>query len=576
MRSVNYATSPLLASKTPPWRSRFAVALVGAAFALLLGRAAWIQLVSSEFYVKQGEKRYAHQLDLPASRGRILDRNGLVLAASVQVPSIWVLPKDFEADAAQRRALCKLLGMSNAELASRLDGNANFAWLRRRVDESLWEQVKALDIKGIYSVSEYRRNYPEGEAAVHVVGFTGSDDRGQEGIELRFERQLEGRDGSRTVVKDRLGRVVEDIGEQTDPANGQDIQLSIDSNIQFYAYQRLRDAVAEHGAKSGSVVVLDARTGEILALANYPSYDPARRINVDSGSIRNRAVTDVYEPGSTMKPFVASLAIETGRVTADTLIDTGPGRYNFGGATITDTHAHGVISVAQIIQMSSNIGITKIAMRMQPRELWEMYTQIGLGQKPQIEFPGAVTGRLRPYKSWRPIEQATMAYGYGLSVSLLQLAHAYTIFARNGDIAPLTILKRDQPVAGVQVFPPAIVARMREILHSVTQPGGTAVKAQAIGYSVGGKTGTARKQEGRGYGRKYLSWFVGIAPISKPRIVVAVMVDEPTKGGTYGGDVAGPVFSAIVPNTLRTLGVAPDIEVKPLIVDPAANDSADF
>ncbi len=566
VRSVNYATSPLLASKTPPWRSRFVVFLVGAAFLVLLGRAVWVQIVGADFYQKQGEKRYAHQLDLPASRGRVLDRNGLVLATSVPAPSVWAIPKDFQADTAQRKALARALAMTPAELATRLDGSANFAWLRRQVDEPVWASVKDLGIKGLYQVREYKRHYPEGEAAAHVVGFTNVEEKGQEGIELRFQKELQGRDGTRAVVKDRLGRVVEDIGDQTDPVNGQDITLAIDAKVQFFAYQRIRDAVAEHNAKAGSVVVLDSVTGEVLALANYPSFNPGERSHLSGAQLRNRALTDTFEPGSTMKPFIAALALETGRVTPATRIDTAPGRITITGSTITDAHPHGVLSVAEIIQKSSNVGTVKLAMQMQPREMWDLYTQVGFGQKPQLDFPGVVTGRLRPYKTWRPIEQATMSYGYGLSTSLFQLARAYTVFAREGDVIAPSMLRQDHAANGVRVFKPETAAAIREMLQMAAGPGGTAPKAQAIGYSVGGKTGTARKQEGKSYGNKYRAWFVGIAPAKNPRIVVAVMVDEPGKGVFYGGDVAAPVFSQVVQNTLRMMGVAPDIDVKAQIV----------
>lgn len=576
VRSVNYATSPLLASKTPPWRSRFAVALVGLAFAILLGRAVYIQIIGTDFYQKQGEKRFVHTMELPASRGRILDRNGLVLATSVPAPSIWAIPKDFQADTAQRRQLASLLGMTPAELENRLDGNPNFAWLRRQVDDALWADVKALGLKGVHPVREFKRRYPEGEAAAHVVGFTNIEDQGQEGIELRFQKELQGRDGSRMVVRDRLGRVVEDMADPQQPAHGRDIQLSIDSKVQFFAYQRVRDAVAEHGAKAGSVVVLDVVTGEILALANYPSFDPGNRRKLTGAQLRNRALTDIFEPGSTMKPFVAALAIESGRVKPATLFDTAPGRITITGSTITDAHPHGVLSVEQIIQKSSNVGTVKMAMQMQPREMWEMFAAVGLGQKPQIDFPGAVTGRLRPYKTWRPIEQATMSYGYGLSASLFQLARAYTAFARDGEVITATMLKQDEPAAGVRVFQPETARAVRHMLQMATGPGGTAPLAQAIGYSVGGKTGTARKQEGKGYGTKYRAWFVGLAPVSNPRIVVAVMVDEPSKGVYYGGQVAAPVFAQVVQNTLRMMNVPPDIEVKAQIVTknlPAETES---
>ncbi len=566
VRSVNYATSPLLASKTPPWRSRFVVFLVGVAFLVLLGRAVWIQLIGADFYQMQGEKRYAHQLDLPASRGRVLDRNGLVLATSVPAPSVWVIPKDFQADTAQRRALAKTLGMKPADLNDRLDGSPNFAWLRRQVDDAVWAEVKALGIPGVHQVREYRRHYPEGEAAAHVVGFTNVEERGQEGIELRFQKELQGRNGARAVVKDRLGRVVEDIGDQTDPVNGQDITLAIDSKVQFFAYQRIRDAVAEHKARAGSVVVLDAQTGEVLALANYPSFNPAARQNLKGEQLRNRALTDTFEPGSTMKPFIAALALDTGRVRPETRFDTAPGRITVTGSTITDAHPHGVLTVSEIIQKSSNVGTVKMAMQMQPREMWELYSAVGFGQKPQIEFPGVVTGRLRPHKTWRPIEQATMSYGYGLSTSLLQLARAYTVFAREGDVVAPSILRQDPQPTGQRVFKPETVHAVREMLRLAAGPGGTGPKAQAIGYSVGGKSGTARKQEGKSYGNKYRSWFVGIAPVKNPRIVVAVLVDEPGKGVFYGGEVAAPVFSQVVQNTLRMMNVPPDIDVQAQIV----------
>jgi cell division protein FtsI (penicillin-binding protein 3) len=563
VRSVNYATSPLLASKTPPWRSKFLVALVAAGFCLLLGRAVFIQVISTEFYQREGEKRYAHTLEVPASRGRIVDRNGQILAASVPLPSVWAIPKDIDATDVQKRQLANLLGMSAKELDNKLDDSPNFVWLRRQVPEEAWTAIQALKLKGIYKEREYKRTYPEGESVAHLVGFTNMEDRGQEGIELAFQKDLQGRDGSRGVVKDRLGRVVEDIGDQVEPADGRDVTLSIDSKMQFFAYQRVREAVIAHKAKAGSVVVLDVKTGEVLALSNYPSFDPADRRSLTGNQLRNRALTDTFEPGSTMKPFIAGLALENGLVTPETPIQTAPGRITITGSVITDSHAHGVLTVNEVIQKSSNVGIVKLAMQMTPHQMWDLFSAIGLGQKPQLDFPGVVTGKLRPYKTWRPIEQATMAYGYGLSASLFQLARAYTVFAHDGELMPVSLMKQDTPPAGIRVFSPDTAAKLRHMLNMVTGPGGTAPKAQAIGYSVGGKTGTAHKQEGRGYaGHKYRAWFVGIAPINNPRIVVAVMVDEPSNGVYFGGDVAGPVFAQVVQQSLRMLGVPPDLDVK--------------
>jgi cell division protein FtsI (penicillin-binding protein 3) len=570
-RGVNYATSPLLASKTPNWRSRFIVALVGLSFAGLLGRAGYVQMVNADFFQKQGEKRYAHTLEVPASRGRILDRNGLLLASSVPAPSVWAIPKDFEASTEQRRQLLKLLGMDAKEFDARMaSGSANFAWIKRQVDVDTWAQIKATGVKGLYESREYRRRYPEGESAAHVVGFTNIEDNGQEGIELAFQRELQGHRGSREVVKDRLGRVVEDFGPGVEPANGRDVQLAIDSKVQFFAYQRVRDAVAEHKAKAGSVVVLDTQTGEILALANYPSYDPGLRQKRSGEQLRNRALTDVFEPGSTMKPFIAALALETGRVRIDTPLNTAPGSLLVSGIAIRDAHPHGMLTVQETIQKSSNIGTVRMAMQMQPREMWELFSAVGYGQKPQINFPGAVTGRLRPYKSWRPIEQATMSYGYGLSASLLQMARAYTAFSNDGEVIPVSMLRQEQHAPGLRVMSAETAREVRKMLQLAAAPGGTGPLAQTIGYSVGGKSGTAHKQEGKGYAsNKYRSWFVGMAPIHKPRIIVAVMVDEPGNGVYYGGSVAAPVFSQVVQQTLRMLGVPPDLDVKPQVVAKA-------
>jgi cell division protein FtsI (penicillin-binding protein 3) len=574
VRSVMYSTSPLLASKTPPWRSKFLVGLVGLGFCVLVGRAVYVQIIGNDFFLKQGEIRYARTLDLSASRGRIIDRNGMILASSVPAPSLWVIPKEFEADKKQRAQLAKLLGYTPAELAGKLDDSPNFVWLRRQVDEQVAKDALGLGVKGLFQVREFKRKYPEGEAAAHVVGFTNVEENGQEGIELAFQKELQGRNGTRRVVKDRLGRVVEDIGESVAPVDGRDIELSIDSKVQFYAYQRIRDAVTENKAKAGSVVVLDAQTGEVLALSNFPSYAPGDRKNLSGAQLRNRALTDTFEPGSTMKPFIAAWALETGRVTPDTVLQTAPGRLNFAGSVITDSHAHGDLTVSQTIQKSSNVGAVRMAMQFQPREMWELYSQVGFGQKPQIGFPGAVTGRLRPYKSWRPIEQATMSYGYGLSASLFQIARAYTVFAHDGELIPVSLVKNrqvDTPTpAGIRVISPKVAKQVREMMHLVTLEGGTAPKAQVPGYSVGGKSGTAYKQEGKGYAeKKYRSWFVGLAPISKPRIIVAVMVDEPSNGKYFGGDVAAPVFSEVVQQTLRSMGEPPDIEVRPQIVTHA-------
>ena len=567
-RSVLYASSPLLASRTPVWRSKLIVAAIATGFVALAGRAAWVQVFGNDFFQRQGEVRFTRTLELPANRGRILDRNGLMLATSVPSPSIWAIPEDVERDKAKLIQLARLLEMPLADLNKKLeDEDKTFVWLKRQLDEPVAQQIAALNMKGIYQRKEYKRQYPEGEAAAHVVGFTNVEDQGQEGMELAFNKALAGRAGSRRVIKDRLGRIVEDVGEQVPPVDGKDLQLSIDSKVQFFAYQKLRDAVLENKAKAGSVVVLDVATGEVLAMANYPSYSPARRQNLSGAQLRNRALTDTFEPGSTMKPFVVALALEKGLVRPETTIQTAPGRLMIGGSTISDAHPYGPLSVNQVIQKSSNVGTVKMAMQMQPREMWEMYSQVGFGQKPQIPFPGAVGGRLRAYKTWRPIEQATMSYGYGLSASLFQLARAYSVFARDGELVPAMMLKAQDSAAGLRVLDARNAVAVRNMLHMAAGAGGTAPKAQTMGYSVGGKTGTAHKQEGKGYAaKKYRGFFVGMAPVENPRIVVAVMIDEPSAGKYFGGDVAAPVFSATVAQTLRLLGVQPDMSVKPQIV----------
>ncbi|MEY4439428.1 MAG: Penicillin-binding protein 2 [Pseudomonadota bacterium] len=575
-RSVQYTSSPLLASKTPIWRSQFIVAVIAAGFLGLVARAAYVQVIDNAFFKRQGAVRFVRTLDLPANRGRILDRHGNILASSVPVPSIWANPEDIERDPAKLKALAKLLGMNPTDLDKKLqDEDKTFVWLKRQVDESVAKDIAALKIKGVYDRKEYKRIYPEGESVAHVVGFTNVENLGQEGVELTFNKDLGGKPGSRRVIKDRLGRVVEDIGEMIPPVDGKDLQLSIDSKVQYFAYEKIKESVVNNKAAAGSVVVLDIKTGEVLALVNYPSYSPGKRGNLSGAQLRNRALTDTFEPGSTMKPLVVGLALEKGIVKPETLIQTAPGKLQMGTATITDAHPHGVLSVNEIIQKSSNVGTVKIAMQMQPHDMWEVFTQMGLGQKPQVPFPGAVAGKVRPYKTWRPIEQATMSYGYGLSTSLFQLAQAYTVFAHDGEMVPMSLVKTNQAqVSGARVLSPQNAAAIRNMLHMVTIQGGTAPKAQTMGYSVGGKTGTAHKVEGKGYAsKKYRGFFVGIAPIDNPRIVVAVMVDEPTNGAYFGGDVAAPVFSQTVQQTLRMMGVQPDMAVKPQVVTKIEKES---
>ena len=574
-RSVQYSTNPLLASKTPIWRSQFIVACIALGFIGLVVRAVYVQVVGNAFFIKQGTVRFERQLDIPANRGRILDRNGLILASSVPMPSIWASPDEMDTNSPRLKELAVLLDMPLNELQKKVsDTKRRHVWLRRQIDDATGKKIKELGIHGINTTMEYKRMYPQGEAAAHVVGFTNVENTGQEGVELTFNTHLGGKNGTRRVIKNGQGQVIEGIGDLVPPEEGKDLQLSIDSKVQYFAYQRLREAVLQNKAAAGSVVVLDAQTGDVLALANYPSYNPDKRSNLNGAQLRNRALTDTFEPGSTMKPLIIGLAMEKGLVKPETMIDTAPGKVNMYGMTVTDAHPHGVLSVSEVIQKSSNIGTVKIAMKMPPKDMWDMYTQVGFGQKPQVPFPGAVAGRLRPYKSWRPMEQATMSYGYGLSTSLFQLAQAYTMFARDGEMVPTSLIKHKDKLAGVRVISAEHASQVRNMLHLVTGAGGTAPKAQTMGYSVGGKTGTAHKLDGKSYAdKKYRGFFVGMAPIEKPRIVVAVMIDEPSNGHYFGGDVAAPVFSQTVQQTLRMLEVQPDMAVKPQVVAKAEAES---
>ena len=538
-------------------------------FMMLLLRAFWIQGPGNAFYEAKGVRGTQRELELPASRGKILDRNGQVIATSLEAKSVIAyndtVPDDLAADKVQK--LASLLQMSEADLRKKLKEERKQIFLKRQVDPAVAQQIKQLEIPGIGLNNEYRRFYPEGEAMAHVVGFTNVNDKGQEGMELSRENELAGHPGQRRVVVDRLGRVVEDVAILQLPQNGKDLNLSIDSKIQFLAYNAVKDAVEKHHAKAGGAVVLDTQTGEILALANYPSYNPNDRRYLTGEQLRNRVLTDTFEPGSTMKPLTIAIALEKGSVRPETNMVIGAS-YLVGPKPITDTHPYGNLTVAQVIQKSSNIGTAKIAMNnLSPEEMWDFYTAVGLGQSPKIGFPGAVAGTVHPFKKWMPTDQARIAFGYGISASLFQVARAYTVFARDGELVPLTIERSPEFKPGTKVLSPKTAIEMRNMMEAVTEPGGTAVKAQAEGYRVGGKTGTAHKLVGKGYGNSYRAYFAGLAPISAPRIVVAVMIDEPTGGSHYGGDVAAPVFSTIVGETLRTLNVLPDNKVKQMALE---------
>lgn len=437
-KGVTFNHNPLLRSELSAWRPRFVLlCLLGGSLALV-GRAAYLQGVHDQFLQAKGESRYARVLEVPATRGKITDRQGDVLAVSSPVKSVWAIPEDARLDPSQTRQLAGLLEVGVNELNQKLSSEKDFVYLKRQVSPELADRIAALKLPGIHDQREYRRFYPGGDVMAHVLGFTGVDDKGQEGIELAFESQLAGKPGSRRVVKDRRGNVVEDVQSIRLPQDGREVALSIDNKIQYLAHAALKQAMNDHKAKAGGVVVLDAKTGEVLALANAPTYNPNNRVKLTGDQLRNRALTDTFEPGSTMKPFTAAMALDKGKVTANTIINCAPGRMTIGSATISDAHPHGALSVAQVIQKSSNIGAAKMALSFPPETMWKMLDDLGFGSPLKLGFPGEVGGRLRPAKAWRPIEQATMSYGHGMSVNLMQMANAYQVFARDGDIVPLS------------------------------------------------------------------------------------------------------------------------------------------
>jgi cell division protein FtsI (penicillin-binding protein 3) len=568
-KGMSFSKSPVLAVSLPTWRSRVVLFVLFASFAALAGRALWLQGMNDKFLQEQGKNRYQRTIELPATRGKIMDRNGQVLASSLPVRAVWAIPEDLlKSPKPKLQQLAKLLEMSDAELSKKLDSDRTFVYLKRQVEMDVIAEIDKLAISGLDTRKEYKRFYPQGEVMTHLVGFTNVEDAGQESMELAQQKNLIGTVGSRRVIKDRLGRIVEDVGLSKLPHDGKDVTLSVDSKIQYIAYSQVKAAVEKFKAKAGAAVVLDVKTGEVLALANWPTYDPNDRKKLTGAQLRNRVITDTFEPGSTLKPFTVALAMDTGRVKPTTLIDTGPGRYVINGAPISDTKPHGVISVAEIIEMSSNIGTSKIALNMPAQEMWEMFTEAGFGQQPKFGFPGAVAGRVRPYKSWRPIEQATMSYGNGISVSLLQLARGYLMFARNGDMIPLSFQKVTELPVGQQVIKPKTARDMREMLERVVSGAhGTAKQAQVAGYRVGGKTGTAYKVENGRYAmpRKYIGSFVGMVPMSDPRFIIAVMIDEPGTREHFGGQVAAPTFAAVASNALRALNIPPDSAVTHIV-----------
>lgn len=554
---INHYIHPI---DLPPWRSRLVLSVLILGFIALMGRAAYLQGMHNDFLQEKGESRYSRVVEMNANRGMITDRNGQILAISSPTASIYADPQLVEIVPEELKKLTALLAMSSNQINERLNRkNSRFVYLKRQLIPDLAEEIINLKIPGIYISYESKRYYPEGEFAAHVLGFTDINDEGQEGVERGWQNMLDGELGSRKVIKDNKGRIIEDVEKIRMPKEGQDIFLSIDRRIQYRAHVELKEAIKQHKAKAGSIIVLDAQTGEILALSNLPTYNPNNRSTISHDRTRNRALVDTFEPGSTLKPFTVAVAMEVGRVNANTLMQTAPGNMQIGGRTIRDVGNKGQLTVAQVIQQSSNVGTAKIALSLKPQTMWEMFNRSGFGMSTNSGFPGEVSGRLRPYNTWKPIEQATMSYGHGISTSLMQLARAYTIFTAGGELKPISLLKQDIPLMGHRVISSGTAKNMNDMLEMATKPGGTAPLAQINGYRVAGKTGTAHKLIDGQYAKKhYIATFVGYAPASSPRLIIAVMIDEPSAGQHFGGAVAAPVFSKVMANALHILNIPPD------------------
>mgnify|MGYP003384828009 CR=1 FL=1 len=543
----------------PVWRRRVLLLGLLIGFMVLVGQSIYLQSTKKEFLQKQGGDRYIRTLSLQADRGKITDRNGVILAGSSPVGSVWANPSVVKMDAKQKVALAKLLKIKTTTLNEKLSNKKReFVYIKRRIAPSLANEVKALKIKGVHLEREYKRFYPAGNMVSHVVGFTGVDGDGQEGVELIRNAELTGKVGQRRVIKDRAGHIVEELEVVSEPRDGKELALSIDRRIQYLVFRELSKSVAKYKAKAASAVVLDAKTGEVLAMVNLPTYNPNNPVN-SRGKTRNRALTDVFEPGSTMKPVTAAAAMEFGGYAPTTKVKTAPGYMMVGSATIHDTHDYAELTVSEVVKKSSNVGSAKIALSLDKKKLWNVFNALGFGEKTHIEFPGEVSGKVRDYKTWRPIEQATMSYGHGISVTLLQLARAYTVFTNDGELKPVSLTRLDKAPVGEQVFSAEVANNVKDMLELVVQAGGTGTNAQVAGYRVGGKTGTAHKLGSNGYEKdKYVGSFVGLAPASNPRLIMAVMIDEPTTGQYYGGTVAAPVFSAVMSEVLRLLAVPQD------------------
>ena len=542
-------------------RRVFVMLCMGLAAVTLVWRAVCLQVLDKEFLLSQGEARHLRVVTLPAHRGVIQDRNGEPLAVSTPVESVWVNPQELGGEQQRIPELAALLSLDVGKVQQLLARRADreFVYLQRHLSPALAARVSALNIPGVYLQREYRRYYPGGEVAAQVVGFTNIDDMGQEGLELAYQDWLGGEPGAKRVIKDGKHDIIEDVESIRRPRPGKDLKLSIDRRIQYLAYRELKGVMKEHTARAASAVVLDVKSGEVLAMVNQPSFNPNNRQELRRSHMRNRAVTDVFEPGSTMKPFIVATALQSGRFQPETLVSTSPGWYRVGVNTVRDVHDYGELDVSGVIRKSSNVGISKIALSLPAENIWTTLSDIGFGAQTYSGFPGEASGLLSYHGGWNEIETATLAYGYGISVTALQLAQAYGVLATDGMKRSVTFLREGDVSEERRVMPAEAARQVRAMLEQATGFDGTAPQARIAGYRVAGKTGTVKKPAPGGYSsNKYLAVFAGMAPASDPRLVMVVMVDEPSNGKYYGGQVAAPVFSRVMSGALRLLAIPPD------------------
>ncbi|NLY64397.1 MAG: penicillin-binding protein 2 [Alcaligenaceae bacterium] len=572
-------SSPVLHVQIPRWRSRLLFLIISCCFVAVISKALIVQVLNTEFLQAEGEKRFERTLVLPAKRGSIFDRNGEPLASSVNAYAVWVVPEkaDTNASPEQKKKLAEILQMPLKDLQARLkEHDKTFVYLKRQISVAQQSAIKELKLEGVHFLPESKRNYPQGSLMAHVVGFTNIEDKGIEGVELQLNEGLSGTPGLRRVLRDRLGQIIADVQEVEQPVNGKDVTLTIDRTIQHLTVQALEKAMKKHQADSAAALVIDTNSGEILSMVSLPSYDPNEQSQRKGPALRNRGITDTFEPGSIIKPLVVGLALDAGSITKNTLFNTGSGSYRYQGATITDVSTrNGTLNAAGILRRSSNIGMAMISERLRAQQMWTVFNALGFGQAPNTNFPGAASGRVRPWERWKLIEKATMSYGYGLSVSLLQIAQAYTTFARDGDMISLSLIKQAKQPTSIQIFKSKIARDVRAMLEESSGREGNKIQAMVEGYRIGGKSGTARQIVNGRYSRSaYRGSFVSIAPISKPRIVVAVTIDRPQKGGYYGTVVAGPVAAEIIEGTLKHLAVPPDAPIESSLEAKNQNNSS--